>query len=122
MNHLANNSISSYWLEPRFIHRRLADPATTDYSLIINRLSKELREQARFFHLRGGVDYKRLGIIHKIMMAVKKREILKKPTYELTSEENLLLETYGGQIDFCDKDSIMPLVEYVQALINGSYP
>ena len=92
----------------------LADPATTDYSPVIDGLSAELRKNARFFHLRGGIDYKRLGLLHKAMMAIKKREIIKKTASELTGEEKLLLETYGSQTNFCDKDSIKPLVDYVQ--------
>ena len=95
----------------------LADPNTTNYSTIIDRLSPEIRANAQFFHLRGGVDYKRLSIIHRIMMAMKKREILKKSANELTGEDREFLETYGCQIDFCDKESIKPLIDYVQ-----SYP
>ena len=81
----------------------LADPGATNYSSIIDRLSPELRAKARFFHLRGGIDYKRLNLIHKVMMAMKKREILKKPESELTGESREFLETYGRQINFCDK-------------------
>jgi len=95
----------------------LYDPAITDYSPITDRLSAELGIKARFFHLRGGVDYKRLGLLHKAMMSINKRVILKKPASELTGEDKFFLETYGGQIDFCDKDSIKPLVDYVQSIL-----
>ena len=93
----------------------LADPNTTNYSPIIDRLSPELRANAKFFHLRGGVDYKKLGIVHKVMMVMKKREILKKTATGLTGEDREFLETYGCQIDFGDKESIKPLIDYVQS-------
>jgi hypothetical protein len=32
------------------------------------------------------------------------------------SDDQLLLETYGEKVDFTDKDTIKPLVDYVRAL------
>ena len=46
-----------------------------------------------------------------------KRGILKKDKTEYDSEDELFLETYGGQIDFMDRDSIKPLVSYVKGLL-----
>ena len=95
----------------------LADPETTDYGPIIGKLSPDLSAGAKFFHLRGGIDYKRLGTVHKAMMAMMKRSILKKGKAEYDSEDELFLETYGGQIDFMDRESIAPLVNYVQNVL-----
>ena len=94
----------------------LADPKNTDYGTIYSSLSPELRAKAKIFHLHGGIDYKRLNLVHKVMMAVNKRDILKKPASEHTDEDRRFIETYGCRVDFYDKTSIKPLVDYVQSL------
>ena len=38
--------------------------------------------------------------------------LLKKPEKELTSEDKQLLSTYGGMVDFCNKESIGDVVAW----------
>ena len=95
----------------------LADPETTDYSGIIQKaFTPEQREKISLFHLRGGVDYSRLGNADKILMHMMKRHTQRKPEADRTEDDRIFLETYGGQIDFSDKDTISPLVEFVNNL------
>ena len=95
----------------------LADPETTDYSKILEKnLPAGVRNAVRVFHFRGGTDYARLGLVHKGMMALLKRIVARKPEAELTEEDRAFLETYGGKVDFTDRGSIAPLVEYVGAM------
>jgi len=70
----------------------------------------------KVFHFRGGIDYKKLNMIHKLMMKMLSKMIRKKPDSELTAENKEFLETYNSQADFCDKNSIKPLLDYVDAL------
>ncbi|WP_416199124.1 flavodoxin domain-containing protein [Sporanaerobacter sp.] len=46
--------------------------------IIEKNFSKEMCDNIKFFHLRGGIDYKKLGLIHKSMMAMLKIAISKK--------------------------------------------
>ena len=95
----------------------LADPSITDYSPILQKAftSKQL-EKTKIFHLRGGINYKKLSFLHKIMMSFKKREAEKLPPDQRTSDDIGVLETYGKEVDFTSKAAIEPLLEFVRAL------
>ncbi len=77
-----------------------------------------MRDYIKFFHFRGGIDYKRLGIIHKSMMAMLKTMVSKKDIDELTNDDKQMLATYGGKVDFTDKNTIKPLLSF---LANKNY-
>lgn len=92
----------------------LADPADTDYKQIIDKnFSSEQQKTIRFFHLRGGISYKRLGSVHKVMMAVMKTLIKRKKESEISDEDRQFLVTYGKHLDFVSKDTLRPIVKYV---------
>lgn len=78
--------------------------------------TQEMRERIRFFHLRGGIDYKKLGLAHKSMMAMMKAVTERKEAK--TEEDRLMLATYGDKIDFSDEPAIAPLIACVRSL-NG---
>lgn len=80
--------------------------------------TEEMRKEIQFFHFRGGIDYKKLNLIHKSMMAMLKRMVAKKKTEEQTDEDKSMLETYGEKVDFTDIKTIEPLVSYVKNLGN----
>ena len=95
----------------------LADPKSTDFTEILNKnFTKEKLSQLKAFHLRGGIDYKELNIAHKFMMWMVKKRAEKIPTEERGEDDRILLETYGSKLDFMDKDTIIPLIEYIQKL------
>jgi menaquinone-dependent protoporphyrinogen IX oxidase len=96
----------------------LADPKNTDYTSILNKnFPPESTQPLKVFHLRGGIDYKKLSLVHRGMMAMmKKMTIGKKPYEELKSDEKLLADTYGGKVDFTDRSTIMPLIEYIRTI------
>lgn len=81
--------------------------------IIEKRFSKNMSEKIKFFHLRGCIDYNKLGIIHKSMMAMMKIMISKKNAKELTNDDKELLATYGGKADFVDKNTIAPLLLFL---------
>ena len=95
-----------------------ADPKTTDYTEILNKnFTRKLLSKIKIFHLHGGIDYKRLGFIHKIMMAMVKRfRVDNKPKHQLSEEDRIFLETYGAKFDFTEKSTIKPLIDYVRTL------
>jgi len=79
---------------------------------IAQMLPADMLEKITLFHLQGGIDYSRLSLVHKAMMGMLRKMLLKKPKNELTSEDKQLLKTYGGVVDFCDEESIRELVEW----------
>ncbi|MCL2198438.1 MAG: flavodoxin domain-containing protein [Defluviitaleaceae bacterium] len=92
----------------------LADPKITDYTPILEKtFSPEQLSKTKTFHLRGGIDYKKLSLIHKGMMAMVKKAVDKKAPDKRTSDDIGILETYGKAVDFTDKATIKPLVDYV---------
>lgn len=95
----------------------LADPNSTDYSEIINtNFTPELLAKTKFFHLRGGIDYKKLGPVHKVMMAMMKGMIQRKPEYEREADDKEFLDTYNSKVNFEDKGTIDSVIAYVKGL------
>jgi len=94
--------------------------ASTDrkevFSPIIEKnFSEEMRDNINFYHLRGGIDYKKLSLVHKSMMAGLKMVISKKSSNELTDDDRELLATYGKKVDFTEKNTITPLLLYLES-------
>ncbi len=83
-------------------------------------LSEEMLDTISFFHFQGGIDYRKLNFIHKSMMSMLRRMLLKKDSSNLSNEDRQLLDTYGKKIDFTDMNMIQPLVTYVQSLTGSS--
>jgi menaquinone-dependent protoporphyrinogen IX oxidase len=94
-----------------------ADPNTTDYSEILSKnFTHEFLSKIKVFHLQGGIDYSKLGVIHKTMMAMlKKMRVDSKPQEQRSDEDAEFLETYGKKFDYTDKAAIKPLVDFVRA-------
>jgi menaquinone-dependent protoporphyrinogen IX oxidase len=84
--------------------------------IIEKNCTQELRNKIKFFHLRGGIDYKKLNFIHKPMMAMLKTMVSKKKPEEMTDEDRMMLDTYGEKVDFTDKNTIEPLISYIKNL------
>lgn len=82
--------------------------------IIEKNFTKEMRDSIKFFHLRGGIDYKKLGIIHKSMMSMLKAVISKKSSEELSDDEIGILATYGKNVDFTDKNMIKLLLSSLE--------
>lgn len=96
----------------------LADPEDPENvahieSGIAKSLTPEMARQIRQFHFRGGIDYGKLGPVHKAMMAMLRQIMVKKGRENLRDEDRLMLDTYGTVVDFTNRDSIAPLVDYV---------
>jgi len=78
--------------------------------------TSEMQSNIKIFHLRGGMDYSRLSIVHKSMMAMLKAMINKKRKDELTDEDRQILETYGKKVDFIDKKTIADIINSIKKL------
>ncbi len=92
----------------------LADPTDpTNVSSIRTSLSRvlppEMQKNMTIFHLRGGIDYFRLSLVHKAMMAMMHRMLLRKET--LRAEDREFLKTYGRKVDFTDHSTISAVAD-----------
>lgn len=76
----------------------------------------EMKNKFKFFCLQGGIDYSVLGFKDKIMMNILNKALSKKGADNLNEDGRLMLETYGKACDFYNKDSIIPIVEYIKGL------
>lgn len=79
-----------------------------------HQLPAEVLEHARIFHLRGGIDYGKLGFKHKTMMRLLYAKAKGLPEEQKTAEVRTMIETYGKQVDFTDFGSFEPLVAVLQ--------
>lgn len=61
------------------------------------------------YHLRGGIDYSRLSLKHRLMMSLLRAKVSRMEASERTAEDQLFLETYGETVDFVDLDTLLPL-------------
>ena len=66
------------------------------------------------FHLRGGIDYKRLNLVHKMMMWMMYHMLKHKESTALRDEDKEMIATYGQRVDFREEASIDSLVAYVK--------
>lgn len=99
----------------------LADPLDKGNTQHIkNSLNKvfttQMQERIKVFHLRGAMDYAKLGPVHKAMMAMLYKVTTKKDYDSLRDEDKQMLATYGKTVDFTDKATILPIIRYVQEL------
>ena len=82
-------------------------------------IPEHIRQNIKIFLLRGGIDYKRLTFLHRVMMGILNMIIVrkvKKDGDKPNEEDKEFIETYGKDIDFMDKNSIVGIVEYCRGL------
>ena len=99
----------------------LADPNDAEnVSHIRENLMKvllpEMQRKIAIYNLRGGIDYSKLGIVHKSMMAMLHKMIAKKDYSTLREEDKQMLDTYGKIVDFTDITTIEPIIKFVRTL------
>ena len=73
-----------------------------------------LLDQAKIFHLRGGIDYQQLSFGHRTMMKLLYQSLRRTPLEKQTAENRALIETYGKKVDFTDFGALEPIVLEIQ--------
>lgn len=96
----------------------LADP--TDSKNVTNiegnmkrQLSEAVFANARLFHLRGGIDYSKLGFKHRTMMKLLCNKAKNLPEEQKNAEVRAMLETYNKHVCFIDFDSLDPIARFI---------
>ena len=74
----------------------------------------------KIFCLRGGINYKELSGLHKMMLGTVKKVLEKKDADKISEEDKEFLEYFSkGEVDFTDKSSIAKIVAYCKETNNG---
>ena len=97
----------------------LADPTDAEN---VNHIRGGLKKQvpashydeSKIFHLRGAIDYTKLGLKHRIMMKLLYSKVLKIPEAERNAEVRALIATYGKQVDFVNFDTLEPIAQILK--------
>ena len=91
----------------------LADPAIPKNveritSSVKNQLPDSFRS-AKVYCLRGGIDFSKLGFIHKAMMTGI-YQVMKSKT-SLSEEDRMFVDAYGKKIDYFDLETVTPIAK-----------
>ena len=85
---------------------------------IRNSLKKQVPEallkNASIFHLRGGIDYRKLNFKHKAMMTLLYNKARHLPEDQKTAEVKAMIETFNSTVDFVDFESLTPILEVIR--------
>lgn len=78
---------------------------------IKRQVSQEVYSNAHIHFLRGGIDYSRLGLKHRTMMALLYKKAKRLKQEDKTAEVEALIETYGKKVNFIDFDTLNPIID-----------
>ena len=97
----------------------VADPMVEENTDLLKKgiksqVSDEIFENAKFFHLRGGIDYSKMGFIDKMLLKILYNQIKKIPEDKRTSEVKTVIETYNKTVDYIDLESLNELLNEMQ--------
>lgn len=93
----------------------LADPdneanAANIKSGMAGQLPNGVFDQASIVHLRGGIDYSRLTMKHKMMMSMLYKKAIGLPEEERTAEVRAMIETYNQKVDFVNPEDLDKII------------
>ena len=88
----------------------------------INNIRRSIRRQVpawlmdntMIFHLRGGIDYKKLNFKHKTMMTLLYNKAKKLPEEKKNAEVKAMIETFNSTVDFVDYRALDQIAEAIK--------
>ena len=84
-------------------------------SALKRQLPGEIYEKAALFHLRGAIDYSKMGFAHKTLMKMLVSKCRNIPENERTPDTAALIETYGQTVDYVAFSGLDPIVQAIFA-------
>ena len=73
----------------------------------------EIYDKAEIFHLRGGIDYRKLSFKHKTMMTLLYNKAKKLPEEKQTAEVKAMIQTFNQQVNFIDFDKLNQIIDVI---------
>lgn len=94
----------------------LSDPTDSDNlkkirDSVNNQVSDEVIKKSSIFCLRGGMDYSKLSLKHKVLMGLVYKKARSIREEKRTEETKTMIETYNKKIDFVDFDSLKNIID-----------
>ena len=80
---------------------------------IRSQLSEDVFQRTQIFHLRGAIDYGKLNVKHRTMMALLYAKAKGLPAEKRNAETQTMIETYGKQVSFVDDTTVTELVNSI---------
>lgn len=95
-----------------------ADKANADHikESIRRQIPADIFQKADIFHLRGGIDYQKLHVTHRLMMKLFYNQLKKQPEQTRSAETQAIIDTYNQTVNFVDFDSLNPVAELLHLL------
>ncbi len=118
---LGLSSIENKFKKLAIVTVGLADPNITKNAESIRRsiqksTDSDILQKAQIFHVRGGIDYSKLRLRHKIMMKLLYTKVKNIPESEQDDETKTMIKTYGKEVNFVDLSSLEPIIKFVKGL------
>lgn len=76
-------------------------------------LTTEMLDGTQFFLLRGGLNYKKMNLIDRLLMFMLVKSLKSKKTENPDADTLGVLATYGKVVDFTNKKAIEPVIEAI---------
>ena len=81
---------------------------------ICKQVPESILQNAVLFHLRGGIEYSKLNVVHKTMMTLLYNKAKRMPEDKKNAEVRAMIETYNTKVDFVDFGALHPILEVLQ--------
>ena len=78
-------------------------------SSIRRQIPEDIFRRTRIFHLRGAIDYSKLNLKHRTMMALLYAKAKGLPEEKRNAETQAMIETYGKQVSFVEDAALNTL-------------
>ena len=80
---------------------------------IRRQIPEDIFQRVQIFHLRGAIDYSKLNLKHRAMMALLYAKAKGLPEEKKNAETQAMIETYGKQVSFVDDTAVIALVNSI---------
>lgn len=78
---------------------------------INQQVPQSILERTKIFHLRGGMDYRKLSFTHKAMMYHIYKKAKNVPKEKQTAEVRDMIETYNQKVNFVDFNGLSKIID-----------
>lgn len=79
-------------------------------------LGADNMKKIKLFFMRGGIDYSKLNLLHRLMMWILIGMLKSKKPHDQSEADKLMIEAYGDRLNFMSQDQINDLLAYVKGL------
>lgn len=83
-------------------------------STIKSQIPAHLYDESRIFHLRGAIDYDKLGFFYRMLLRMIHSKASKTPSEQLDATAKAVLETYGMRADFVDFNNLQTILDIIK--------